>query len=527
MTDKKNALLSVYDKTGVVDLARRLDSAGFTLLSTGGTADTLRAAGLSVVGVSEHTGHPEILGGRVKTLHPKIHGGILADISKEQHRNDLARTSITPIDLVVVNLYPFAQVASRRSAGLNELIEMIDIGGPSMLRSAAKNHARVGVVVDPADYPVIVEELRESGSLCEETRRRLALKAFTHTAAYDSAIRDELTRRFVAEATATPPADAEEEEFPEHLTLNLRRLMTLRYGENPHQAAALYASEGDRSGTIAGIHQLQGKELSFNNILDLDAAWRLALDFEGLAVVIVKHSNPCGVATGETLDEAFAAARRTDPVSAFGGIVALNREVDTAAASAIASLFLECVIAPGYSSGARKALAAKSKLRVMELPLDPAAAFEGQDLRRVTGGLLMQGWDRAVTNLNDARVATRRAPTPEELQALDFTWRVAKHVKSNAIVLGRPGRTVGIGAGQMSRVDSVRLAVSKAQEPTVGTILASDAFFPFRDGIDAAAEAGVTAVVQPGGSNRDDEVIAAADERGMAMIMTGTRHFRH
>jgi len=528
MTDTKHALLSVYDKTGVVDLARRLQALGFTLLSTGGTAEALRNARLPVTEVSEHTGHPEILGGRVKTLHPRIHGGILADLSNESHRADLARTSIAPIDLVVVNLYPFTQVARRPSAGLAELIEMIDIGGPSMLRSAAKNSARVGVVVDPADYPTIVDELKASGSLSDVTRRRLALKAFAHTAAYDSAIRDELTRRFAAEdSTSARTGEAATDRFPDRVHLNLRRLMTLRYGENPHQEAALYAEEGDRRGTIAGVTQLQGKELSFNNILDLDAAWRQALEFEAPAVVIVKHNNPCGVAIGETLEEAFTEARRTDPVSAFGGIVASNREIDAAAASAIASLFLECVIAPGYSSAAREALAAKPNLRVMELPVDPGAAFAGQDLRRVTGGLLMQDWDRARTNLKNARVVTRRAPTEDELQALDFNWRVAKHVKSNAIVLGRRGRTVGIGAGQMSRVDSVRLAVSKAQETTAGTVLASDAFFPFRDGIDAAAEAGVTAVVQPGGSNRDSEVIAAADERGMAMIMTGTRHFRH
>ncbi|HET6277534.1 MAG TPA: bifunctional phosphoribosylaminoimidazolecarboxamide formyltransferase/IMP cyclohydrolase [Candidatus Polarisedimenticolia bacterium] len=528
MAVRRYALLSVYDKTGVVDLARRLDSLGFTLLSTGGTAEALRAAGLPVTGVSEHTGHPEILGGRVKTLHPRIHGGILADLSQEPHRADLARASIAPIDLVVVNLYPFAQVASRPSAGLEELIEMIDIGGPSMLRSAAKNSARVGVVVDPSDYPVIVEELQEAGALRDATRRRLALKAFTHTAAYDGAIRDELTRRFSAEdSPAAASGEAAPEQFPARVDLKLRRLMTLRYGENPHQAAALYGDEGERRGTIAGARQLQGKELSFNNILDLDAAWRLALEFEAPAAVIVKHNNPCGVAIGETIEEAFAAARRTDPLSAFGGIVASNREIDEAAAAAITSLFLECLIAPGYGRRALAALAAKSKLRVMELPIDPATAFAGYDLRRVTGGLLMQNWDRARTALQDAQVATRRPPTADELQALDFTWRVAKHVKSNAIVLGRRGRTVGIGAGQMSRVDSVRLAVSKAQEPTAGTVLASDAFFPFRDGIDAAAGAGVTAVVQPGGSSRDSEVIAAADERGMAMIMTGTRHFRH
>lgn len=528
MTDKKHVLLSVYDKTGVVDLARELNSLGFTLLSTGGTAEALRAAGLPVTGVSEHTGHPEILGGRVKTLHPKIHGGILADLSKQPHRNDLDRASITPIDLVVVNLYPFTQVAARPSATLDELIEMIDIGGPSMLRSAAKNSSRVGVVVDPADYPVVIEELKESGSLSDATRRRLALKAFTQTAAYDGAIRDELTRRFAAEdSPVTADGDAAREQFPEQVDLKLRRLMTLRYGENPHQAAALYADAAGGRGTLASAKQLQGKELSFNNILDLDAAWRQALEFDAPAVVIVKHNNPCGVAIGETLEQAFTAARRTDPVSSFGGIVATNRELDEAAASAIASLFLECVIAPGYSSAALKTLAAKSKLRVMQLPIDPEGAFAGQDLRRVSGGLLMQNWDRARTAMKDARVATRRAPTPEELQALDFNWRVAKHVKSNAIVLGRKDRTVGIGAGQMSRVDSVRLAVTKAQEPTTGTVLASDAFFPFRDGVDAAAEAGVTAVVQPGGSNRDSEVIAAADEHDMAMVMTGTRHFRH
>ncbi|HEU4401713.1 MAG TPA: bifunctional phosphoribosylaminoimidazolecarboxamide formyltransferase/IMP cyclohydrolase [Candidatus Polarisedimenticolia bacterium] len=538
MTPKKRALISVYDKAGVVDLAHRLVALGHTLLSTGGTAQALRQAGVPVVEISHYTGHPEILEGRVKTLHPKVHGGILADLAREGHRADMTRTGIEPIALVVVNLYPFREVASRPQAALDEVIEMIDVGGPAMLRAAAKNHRRVGVVVDPADYDRVLEELAAHGTLGDETRAGLAVKAFAHTAAYDAAIHDELARRFTATArrTAAGPAAVDRgpsshdgdqaAPFPERLTLDLRLRQSLRYGENPHQRGALYGAGDPDPATVAGARQLQGKDLSFNNILDLDAAWRLALEFPAPAAILIKHNNPCGVAVGTTLKEAFDRARQTDPASAFGGIVAFNREVDAAAAEAVTSLFLECVIAPGYAGAARDILAGKPNLRVMEAA-GTGEVFEGFDLRRVTGGFLVQDWDIARIEMARARVVTRRAPTPEEIRSLDFAWRVAKHVKSNAIVLALADRTIGIGAGQMSRVDSVRLAVMKAQRSTRGTVLASDAFFPFRDGLDEAAKAGITAVAQPGGSQKDPEVIAAADEHSLAMVFTGVRHFRH
>ncbi len=530
MPGRKRAILSVYDKTGVVDLARRLAALGYTLISTGGTAEALKKGGVPVVEVSHYTGHPEILEGRVKTLHPRVHGGILADPAKENHRSDLTRTGIEPISLVVVNLYPFQQAAARPEAPLDELIEMIDVGGPAMVRAAAKNHRSVGVVVDPADYPMVLEELTSRGCLGDEMRFALAAKAFAHTAAYDAAIRDELRRR--AGASAAPAGAAESAAgpaptgFPARLSLDLRRVRGLRYGENPHQRAALYAEGDPDPGTVAGAVQIQGKELSYNNLLDLDAAWRLTLEFPSLAAVVIKHNNPCGVGLGESPREAFVRARQTDPASAFGGIVAFNREVDAAAAQEIASLFLECVIAPGYAAAARDILAGKPGLRVMEAR-GSGEVFDGFHYRRVTGGLLVQDWDRAGTDMARARVVTRRAPTPDEIRGLDFAWRVAKHVASNAIVLARPDRTVGIGAGQMSRVDSVRLAVMKAQQPIQGAVLASDAFFPFRDGLDEAARAGVTAVAQPGGSLKDDEVVAAADEHRLAMVFTGVRHFRH
>ncbi len=530
MHGKKRALISVYDKTGVADLARQLVTLGHTVLSTGGTAETLRKAGLPVVEISHYTGHPEILEGRVKTLHPRVHGGILADPEKESHRADLVRTGIEPIGLVVVNLYPFREVASRPDARLEELIEMIDIGGPTLIRAAAKNYKHVGVVVDPADYDRVERELAGQGALGEPTRRMLAAKAFAHTAAYDAAIRDELSKHFATApgaAAAGPEPAGPRGPFPRRLVLELDLLRELRYGENPHQRGALYGERSAGSGTIAAARQIRGKDLSFNNILDLDAAWRLVLEFGAPAAAIIKHNNPCGVGLGAGLREAFVKARRTDPASAFGGIVALNRECDLEVATEISDLFLECVIAPGYSAAAREILAKKEALRVMETGATGASPFQGLDLRRVTGGLLAQDWDVAATDIASARVATKRAPTPEELQALDFAWRVAKHVKSNAIVLARADRTVGIGAGQMSRVDSVRLARMKAPEPTQGTVLASDAFFPFRDGLDEAAQAGITAVVQPGGSVRDAEVITAADEHGLAMVLTGVRHFRH
>jgi phosphoribosylaminoimidazolecarboxamide formyltransferase / IMP cyclohydrolase len=531
MHPRKRALISVYDKSGVVDLARTLVELDYTLLSTGGTAEALRQAGLPVVEISHYTGHPEILDGRVKTLHPRVHGGILADPTKDSHRADLVRTGIEPIGLVIVNLYPFREVAARPGAGLDEVIEMIDIGGPALLRAAAKNHRHVGVVVDPADYTRVAQELRERGALVDETRQALAAKAFAHTAAYDATIRDELPRRFAsAEAPAGPPhvdrPSPPDARLPDRLTLDLELVRELRYGENPHQRGALYRERGAGPGTLAAARQIQGKDLSFNNLLDLDAAWRLVLEFAPPAAAIIKHNNPCGVAIGGSLKESFAKARQTDPTSAFGGIVAFNREVDAETAAEMSGFFLECVVAPGYSAAAREALAAKTALRVMETTIG-APLYEGLDLRRVTGGLLAQDWDSVPSDITTARVATRRGPTAEEIRALDFAWRVARHVKSNAIVLARQDRTVGIGAGQMSRVDSVRLAKMKAQEATDGTVLASDAFFPFRDGLDEAAKAGITAIVQPGGSVRDSEVVAAADEHDLAMVLTGVRHFRH
>ena len=534
MPSRKRALISVYDKTGVVELARDLAGLGYVVLSTGGTHEALKKGGVAAVEISHYTGHPEILEGRVKTLHPKVHGGILADPHRESHRNDLTRTGIEPITLVVVNLYPFRETAARPDAPLQEIVEMIDVGGPAMVRAAAKNHGNVGVVVDPGDYRAVVAELTAHGALREETRRRLAAKAFAHTSAYDAAIRDELERRFgagsppegagAARREGAPPAAPAG--LPERLRLDLRLLHRLRYGENPHQQGALYAEPAPGRGALASARQIQGKELSFNNLLDLDAAWRLVLEFTAPAAAIIKHGNPCGVATGAGLDEAFARARRTDPASAFGGVVAFNREVDAKAAAEIASLFLECAIAPGYAAAARDLLASRPNLRVMETG-GLEDVHRGLDLRRITGGFLAQDWDLAATDPARWRVVSRRAPGPEEMSGLDFAWRVARHVKSNAIVLAHAGRTVGIGAGQMSRVDSVRLAIQKAQEPVRGAVLASDAFFPFRDGLEEAARAGVVAVVQPGGSVKDDEVIAAADEHGLAMLFTGTRHFLH
>jgi phosphoribosylaminoimidazolecarboxamide formyltransferase / IMP cyclohydrolase len=527
---RKRALVSVFDKTGVADLGRELAALGYTLLSTGGTAAALRGAGVPVVEIAHYTGQPEILEGRVKTLHPRIHGGILADLSNETHRADLTRSGIEPIALVIVNLYPFREVAARPGARLDEIIEMIDIGGPAMVRAAAKNHRHVGVVVDPVDYTAVLRELKVEGMLRDETRFSLAVKAFAHTASYDAAIRDELQARMAAPKApagegALRPA-REGSLFPQRLMIEARLLQELRYGENPHQRGALYADAGEGSGTVAAARQLQGKDLSFNNFIDLDAAWRAVNEFDRPAAVIIKHNNPCGAATGGSLKEAFTRARQCDPTSAFGGIVAFNRPLDAPAAEEAASIFLECLIAPGYEAAARDVLAARKNLRVMEAGT-ASDMFRGFDVRRVTGGYLAQDWDVQRTDMTKAQVVTRRAPTTDELRALDFAWRVAKHVKSNAIVLAHPDRTIGIGAGQMSRVDSVRLAVMKSLVPTKGAVLASDAFFPFRDGIDEAARAGVAAVAQPGGSLKDSEVIAAADEHGMAMVLTGRRHFRH
>ena len=506
MPQARRALISVFDKRGVADLARGLVRLGIEIVSTGGTLDLLRKEGIPVTAVSDVTGFPEILDGRVKTLHPRIHGGILARREEESHRAQLAEHGITPIDLVVVNLYPFERTVAG-GASFNEAVEMIDIGGPAMVRAAAKNHQGVAVVVDPDDYPAILQALESGGgTIGDETRRRLAAKAFAHTRDYDTAI-----AAWLAGSS--------------HLQVGLERTMELRYGENPHQGGAVYARAGG-PGVLGGFRQLQGKELSWNNLLDADAARKIVALFDEPAVVIVKHNNPCGVGRGADLAEAYGRALATDPVSAFGSIIALNRPADLGFAEAMADLFVEVLIAPGFEEEARERFAAKKNLRVLECPLYQPA--EGDiELRPVDGGFLAQPPDA----FPDAPAAwtcpTRRQPTAAERRALELAWKVCRYTKSNAIVVANGDQTVGIGAGQMSRVDSCRLATEKAQLPLSGTAAASDAFFPFRDGLDALARAGITAVVQPGGSKRDDEVIAAADEQGMAMLLTGVRHFRH
>ncbi|MDQ3941108.1 MAG: bifunctional phosphoribosylaminoimidazolecarboxamide formyltransferase/IMP cyclohydrolase [Actinomycetota bacterium] len=503
----KRALLSVSDKSGIVELARALDELGFEIVSSGGTATELAAAGVTVTKVSDVTGAPEILGGRVKTLHPKIHGGILADRRNDAHLEELAAHDIAAIDLVVCNLYPFERTIGADDVTDDDAVEQIDIGGPAMVRAAAKNFHSVAVVVDPARYPAIVEELRSNGQVSLETRRRLALEAFEHTAAYDAAI-----SRYLAG----------EEGFPSVLFLTGRKVMDLRYGENPHQSAAFYRSPGEPAG-LAAAEQLHGKELSYNNLLDTDAAWKLVLDLEGPAAAIIKHSNPCGVAEAASLEKAYARALECDRTSAFGGIVALSRDCDRATAEAIAAIFTEVVIAPGFDDDALKVLQAKKNVRILRgappTPVEP-------DVRRVAGGLLLQSPDPTDT-AEDAKVVTRAEPTDEQWEDLRFAWVVAKHVKSNAIVLAKDRVAVGVGAGQMSRVESTQLAARRAGAAAAGTVCASDAFFPFRDGLDAAVEAGAVAVIQPGGSVRDDEVIAAADEHGIPMVFTGRRHFRH
>ena len=516
----KTALLSVSDKTGLIEFARGLASFGVAMLSTGGTAKLLRDSGISVTEVSDHTGFPEMLDGRVKTLHPKVHGGILVRRDVPAHVEAIKSAGIAPIDLVVVNLYPFSQTVARAGCTLDEAIENIDIGGPAMVRSAAKNHAHVAVVTDPADYAAILGEMRAAnGAVGETTRFRLAQKAFSHTAAYDGAISNYLT------ALGTDGARAA---FPQRLNLNFELAQTLRYGENPHQNAAFYRDLEPAPGSLARYVQLQGKELSYNNIADADAAWECVKTFEQPACVIIKHANPCGVAVaGSTLD-AYRAAFATDPTSAFGGIIAFNRELDAATVAAVAEQFVEVLIAPQVSAGARAALAKKENVRVLEVPLaDGANAYE---MKRVGGGLLAQTTDNFHISAADLKIVSRVQPTPQQQEDLLFAWRVAKFVKSNAIVFCGKGRTLGVGAGQMSRVDSARIAAIKAQNANLtlaGSVVASDAFFPFRDGLDVVAEAGAVAVIQPGGSLRDAEVIAAGDERGIEMVFTGHRHFRH
>jgi phosphoribosylaminoimidazolecarboxamide formyltransferase/IMP cyclohydrolase len=516
----RRALISVYDKEGIVSFARELHALGVELLSTGGTAALLEGSGLPVVRVADQTGFPEMLDGRVKTLHPRIHAGILAVRGNAQHMADLQAAGIPTIDLVVVNLYPFARTAADPAKSIDEIVEMIDVGGPSMVRGAAKNWNDVGVVVDAADYPAVLAGLRAEGSLPRGLRLRLAAKAFAHTAAYDAAVTQYLGR--IASDDPARKAGLDDD-----LVLHLPKAIDLVYGENPHQRAAFYRDSTADGASVATARQRQGKPLSFNNILDFDAALSLAADLGRKACVIVKHGNPCGVGLDEDPATAFASALSTDPTSAFGGVIATSDTIDGKTAAAIASAFYEGVIAPSYSEEALRTLAGKKNLRVLELGPMTEYRREGLDLRRVQGGLLAQEWDQPDPPVREGRVATRRAPTDEEWKALQFAWTVVRHVKSNAIVYATSSRTIGIGAGQMSRVDAARFGIEKSLVPLRGAAMASDAFFPFRDGLDLAALAGVTAVVQPGGSIRDDEVVAAADERGLTMVLVGRRHFRH
>lgn len=513
------ALLSVSDKTGLAEFARGLAGLGFELVSTGGTKQHLQEAGLAVTGVSEVTGFPEILDGRVKTLHPRIHGGILADRSKAAHTAALTEHGIQRFDLVAVNLYPFEATIARPGIRDAEAIEMIDIGGPAMIRAAAKNFASLAVVVDPGDYDRLLADYRErGGSAALELRRNLAQKAFAHTAAYDAAI--------AAWLLATAPAgESAAELLPARLTLSLAREFETRYGENPHQPAAVYRVAGGAS-LLGGMRQLQGKELSWNNLLDADAARKLVALFDEPAVVLVKHNNPCGVGRGANLVEAYARAFECDPVSAFGSIVAVNRPLTQEVVAAFGDLFIEVLVAAEADESAVATLAAKKNLRLLLCP--PYAPRAGEiELRGIDGGFLAQSPDGFAEEPAAWTCPTRREPTAAERRALGFAWAVTRYTKSNAIVLTDGDRTLGVGAGQMSRVDSCRIAISKARFPLAGSVAGSDAFFPFRDGLDVLAEAGVAAVIQPGGSRRDDELVAAADEHGMAMLFTGRRHFRH
>jgi phosphoribosylaminoimidazolecarboxamide formyltransferase/IMP cyclohydrolase len=540
----RRALVSVSDKTGLVEFAQGLRGFDIEILSTGGTAKALRDAGVEVRDVSDVTGFPEMLDGRVKTLHPRIHGGILAVRDNPEHARALEEHGIGPIDMVVVNLYPFEQTVEREGVTLEEAIEQIDIGGPSMVRSAAKNFKDVAVVVVPAQYAEVIGQLQMyGGALDLGLRRKLAVRAFWLTSVYDGAIFKFLLNFGVSDEGEQESAGVrgksnsrvrirhvpfteltgEEARFPEFINFNLHRASELRYGENPHQHASLYSTE--ERGGIARAELLGGKEMSFNNYVDADAAWQLVCDFEEAACAIIKHMNPAGVGMGATNEEAYRRALETDPVSAFGGIVAFNRTVDERAARAVSEIFTEVVVAPDFDEAAVEVLKSKKNLRILRA--GDVKSPEGLDFKRITGGLLVQTRDTHRLKREDLKVVTKRAPTDEEVAALLFAWTVCKHTKSNAIVYARAGQTVGVGAGQMSRVDSVRIGAARARLPVEGSVLASDAFFPFRDGLDEAAKHGITAVIQPGGSMRDAEVIAAADEHGLAMVFTGVRHFRH
>ncbi len=511
------ALISVSDKTGIVEFASGLASLGIEILSTGGTARLLREKGVKVRDVSELTGFPEMLDGRVKTLHPKVHGGLLAIRSNPDHQQQVKAHGIEFIDLVAVNLYPFQKTAAKPGVKFEELIENIDIGGPSMIRSAAKNFTDVTVVVDAADYPLVLEELKKDGGCTSlETRARLARKAYATTAAYDGAISTTL-QKWAGEELAS------------NLHMNFRKVMDLRYGENPHQKAALYINPAAGGRGLACARQLQGKELSFNNLVDLEAAWRLVQEFDEPTTAIIKHTNPCGIASGKSLAESYQRALDVDPVSAFGSVIGFNQVMDAATAEAIGKLFVEAIVAPGFEPGALEKLASKKNLRLMDMSTTAGDEY-GLQLKSIGGGLLVQTPDTQGAQPAEWKCATERQPTEEEMRALVFAWRVVKHVKSNAIVYAREGGLVGVGAGQMSRVDSVKLAATKARElkhDLAKTVVASDAFFPFPDGVEEAAKAGATAIVQPGGSVRDNEVITAANKLGLAMMFTGVRHFRH
>jgi phosphoribosylaminoimidazolecarboxamide formyltransferase/IMP cyclohydrolase len=513
------ALISVSDKSGVVDFARALRRLGFTILSTGGTAKALADGGVAVTEVSQVTGFPEILDGRVKTLHPVVHAGILARRDVASHQRALAQHAIEPIDVVAVNLYPFEATVAKPGCTLPEAVENIDVGGPAMLRAAAKNHSGVTVVVDPEDYGRIALELESDGATRASTRFELAIKAFAHTARYDGAISGYLS---------SIGADGKPGLFPLVLTRQWTLGQPMRYGENPHQQAAFYRDPDPGPGLLAGYQQLQGKELSYNNVADADAAWECVRTFHEPACVIVKHANPCGVAIGADALLAYRGAFATDPTSAFGGIIAFNCEVTGACASAISEQFAEVIIAPAFGDGARAHLSGKANLRLLQVPT--GVASNDFDFKRVGGGLLAQTPDIAQVSRSDLKVVTRRTPSASELEDLLFAWRVVRHVKSNAIVFARDGATIGIGAGQMSRLDSARIAAIKARDAHLalaGSVAASDAFFPFRDALDAIVVAGARCVIQPGGSLHDAQVIAAADELGVAMVFTGMRHFRH
>ncbi|MBF0125595.1 MAG: bifunctional phosphoribosylaminoimidazolecarboxamide formyltransferase/IMP cyclohydrolase [Magnetococcales bacterium] len=534
MNPIQRALISVSDKTGLARLGQELAKMGVAILSTGGTARALQEGGVAVEEVARFTGFPEMLDGRIKTLHPRIHGGLLGVRDNPQHQKQMEENRLEPIDLVAINLYPFESTVARAGCTLEEAIENIDIGGPAMIRSAAKNHRFVTILVDPQDYGPVLEEMRANqGRVSAATNARLARKAFARTAAYDGAIANWLTSLDQADRPGL---------FPEVLTLQFRKQQEMRYGENPHQVAAFYKDSAPAGCNIANTRQLQGKELSFNNINDANGAFELVREFTEPTIAIIKHTNPCGVASDPDLTVAYVRARNADPVSAFGGVIASNRPVDESLAREITATFVEAVIAPGFTADALKIFAGKSNLRLLEslVPMAPVTASANileMDLKRVAGGLLVQQPDVGSLEGHGIRNVTLRSPTTAELEDLLFANKVAKHVKSNAIVYVKNKTTVGVGAGQMSRVDSSRIAISKAMDaaramnqegnPIQGTVMASDAFFPFRDGVDAAAEAGATAVIQPGGSIRDEEVITAANEHGMAMIFTGMRHFKH